>query len=378
MASNVDKFQTNAEHNAVDHTAAPFNLLSTAAHGSLNHAGITGVGVDAQNNGGAAQGPRARLNFIPSGAAGIAVVDNPGQSRIDVTVSAPSLPVFHSITLDATATAADINAALVAYNVVYLKPGVYTLAGTTITVPDEKQLIGLGTTAILSVGPSLNASVVLDSTRTTGDVILINERCQIRNIAVRGPGTSAATAFRHAPSDHFVIDNCSAHDFATGIGFEITGGAGRISSCFAIECGTGFEVTGDGGPAHVQVVEDCGAHLCTTMGFLLGGTNCKLIVRGCRARQCGTGFQYQGTGLAFLHLSGCFAYDSTGDGFSITNNHRGMTITGNYAESSGAWGIDFNIAGTPVALVHSNTGYLNTSGNFNLGPTVDAANNLSL
>ena len=49
-----------------------------------------GIGVTAQNNAGPLQGIQPTLNFIPSGAAGITVVDNPGQNRIDVTISAPA------------------------------------------------------------------------------------------------------------------------------------------------------------------------------------------------------------------------------------------------------------------------------------------------
>lgn len=75
MGTNIDRFVTSTEHAAIDHT------------------GITGVSVPSpyvqvQNNGGATEGPQPTINFIPSGAAGMAVANNPGMSRIDVTVSA--------------------------------------------------------------------------------------------------------------------------------------------------------------------------------------------------------------------------------------------------------------------------------------------------
>lgn len=73
MASNVDKYVTDDEH------------------ALINHTGIPGVGggasVQAQNNGGAIQGPQPTLNFIPSGATSVSVVENIGQNRIDVTIS---------------------------------------------------------------------------------------------------------------------------------------------------------------------------------------------------------------------------------------------------------------------------------------------------
>jgi microcystin-dependent protein len=47
-----------------------------------------GIGVTAQNNGGALQGSQPTLNFIPSGTIGVAVVENIGQNRIDITISA--------------------------------------------------------------------------------------------------------------------------------------------------------------------------------------------------------------------------------------------------------------------------------------------------
>jgi hypothetical protein len=92
MGKNIDDFLSGSEHNAITHKAAPFNLLDETAHDLLDHTGLTGVGggVDAQNNGGAAQGPRPRLNFIPSGGAGVSVVDDPGNNRINITISAPA------------------------------------------------------------------------------------------------------------------------------------------------------------------------------------------------------------------------------------------------------------------------------------------------
>ena len=77
MASNVDKFLEVSEHAAIDHTGIP---------------GVGGGGpsVQAQNNGGAVQGPQPTLNFIPSGGAGVSVVEDGGMNRIDITISAPS------------------------------------------------------------------------------------------------------------------------------------------------------------------------------------------------------------------------------------------------------------------------------------------------
>lgn len=49
-----------------------------------------GIGTTGQNNGGVLQGPQPTFNFIPSGGAGVSVVENVGQNRIDITISAPS------------------------------------------------------------------------------------------------------------------------------------------------------------------------------------------------------------------------------------------------------------------------------------------------
>jgi microcystin-dependent protein len=49
-----------------------------------------GIGTSGQDNGGALQGPQPTLNFIPSGGAGVSVVENVGQNRLDITISAPS------------------------------------------------------------------------------------------------------------------------------------------------------------------------------------------------------------------------------------------------------------------------------------------------
>jgi microcystin-dependent protein len=47
-----------------------------------------GVGVTAQNNGGALTGTQPTLNFIPSGIAGVTVVEDGGNNRLDITISA--------------------------------------------------------------------------------------------------------------------------------------------------------------------------------------------------------------------------------------------------------------------------------------------------
>ena len=65
-------------------------FVTTTEHGLIDHAGIDGVGTKGQNNSGPLQGPRPTLNFIPSGGAGVSVVENVGQNRIDITISAPS------------------------------------------------------------------------------------------------------------------------------------------------------------------------------------------------------------------------------------------------------------------------------------------------
>lgn len=49
-----------------------------------------GVGVTAQNNGGALTGTQPTLNFIPSGDAGIMVAEDVGNNRLDITISASS------------------------------------------------------------------------------------------------------------------------------------------------------------------------------------------------------------------------------------------------------------------------------------------------
>ena len=49
-----------------------------------------GVGVTAQANGGSLEGVQPTLNFIPSGGAGVSVVEDVGNSRLDITISAPA------------------------------------------------------------------------------------------------------------------------------------------------------------------------------------------------------------------------------------------------------------------------------------------------
>lgn len=76
MARNVDEFLTPPEHAAIDHTGIP---------------GVGGVAtplVQAQNNGGAILGPQPTLNFIPSGIASVSVVEDGGNSRLNITISA--------------------------------------------------------------------------------------------------------------------------------------------------------------------------------------------------------------------------------------------------------------------------------------------------
>ncbi len=50
-----------------------------------------GLGTTAQNNGGALIGPQPTFNFIPSGQAGISIVEDVGNNRLDITISS-SLP----------------------------------------------------------------------------------------------------------------------------------------------------------------------------------------------------------------------------------------------------------------------------------------------
>jgi len=47
-----------------------------------------GIGTTAQNNAGALQGPQPTLNFVPSGIIGLAVVEDVGNNRINITISA--------------------------------------------------------------------------------------------------------------------------------------------------------------------------------------------------------------------------------------------------------------------------------------------------
>jgi len=49
-----------------------------------------GLGVTAQNNGGALTGTQPTLNFIPTGGAGVSVVEDSGNNRLDITISAPT------------------------------------------------------------------------------------------------------------------------------------------------------------------------------------------------------------------------------------------------------------------------------------------------
>lgn len=99
MAKNIDEFLSDAEHEAVDHTAAPFSLLDGAAHDLRDHTGLPGVSsgpsVQVTNNGGATQGPQPTLNVIPSGSIGVSVVDDPGNSRVNLTISAPTPGITH-------------------------------------------------------------------------------------------------------------------------------------------------------------------------------------------------------------------------------------------------------------------------------------------
>jgi len=74
-------------------------FVTTTEHGLIDHAGIDGVGTKGQNNSGPLQGPRPTLNFIPSGGAGVSVVENVGQNRIDITISAPSGGGFTTVAI---------------------------------------------------------------------------------------------------------------------------------------------------------------------------------------------------------------------------------------------------------------------------------------
>jgi len=69
----------------------PYIIKSTQVGG--------GIGVTAQNNGGALQGSQPTLNFIPSGGAGVTVVEDVGQNRIDITISAPAASGFTSVSV---------------------------------------------------------------------------------------------------------------------------------------------------------------------------------------------------------------------------------------------------------------------------------------
>lgn len=108
MAKNIDDYLSGSEHDGVDHTAAPFNLLDEAAHDALDHTGLTGIqsgpSIQVTNNGGATQGPQPTLNVIPSGGVSLSAVDDPGNNRVNLTISAPTSGLIHMATFQTGVT----------------------------------------------------------------------------------------------------------------------------------------------------------------------------------------------------------------------------------------------------------------------------------
>lgn len=96
-----------------------------------------------------ATGPNGPANWADYQAQRALFPVTSGRTSQNAEAKVAAIPTSYSVTLVAGSTAAQINSALAANNVVALAQGSYTI-NTMITVPANKTLIGLGTGAILN------------------------------------------------------------------------------------------------------------------------------------------------------------------------------------------------------------------------------------
>ena len=319
---------------------------------------------------------------------------NLGVVLYDTTTIGAAYPALGlSIILDATATRADVQTALNTSNVetVYLRRGNYTWDNTTLTIPQGKSLIGLGSLTD-NTGISSASVVISYSGSSSNDFVDCAGSNRLANIHFNFQSHTATVGNVHAiqgansSGGHCYVDNC----YVTGYADNITTGApnyafyfvrATVTNCVAYDCSAGFLYQGHSNDLELQtLIDSCNASSCTfttSGGGGFRGLGGRYQVRNCRSNDNACdGFKEESGGGPWMYYN-CYAFNNTLHGFRMivtASSTIPCLITGSQAFNNDTGGMSMTSSGANASAIHSNA----VGGNLVFGyetTNVDAYNN---
>jgi hypothetical protein len=252
--------------------------------------------------------------------------------------------------LDSTATNANMTDALNNYDVVYLKPGVYSNITTTITVPNNKQLIGLSG----GVGSSSTymPQITLD---TTTAYVTLGYNALVEGIRFVFSLTTGGSFLRSTTDYNSRIRWCSFIGSGAGTtAYALSGSFKEISHVYMTACfgiNVGYNQTSYGGTTHINNIWWSG-HTTDTSIANVGlnitalATGSKLKVNDCyfyggvRAvyNALGSYCNFSNIVCDTQSLSSTYSFYNTGANNTFSNIHIRLantgTVNGFYSEGS--------------------------------------------
>ncbi len=263
-------------------------------------------------------------------------------------------------TLTSSATVAQINAALAANDIVYLRPGAYPTYTSALTVPTNKALIGLH-----GGGDHPDANGVrLSFNIAAGSAVFMNGYAFKNMIFNVVTGASTGNFFQIGTG---AGERIEFHNITVGLtnlwqGIVIEGNGSKLFDMRNVnitevpQAGSTPVVNlssgGAGGPNRGQIIENVhikanSAQASGKAGFRLAGS---YIVNGCSVIDMGgTGFELQGSavdGFALISVVGCRAENTGSHGFHDQTGGGWYTIHGNTANNCTGTGFLFGFGGT--------------------------------
>ncbi|HET6496471.1 MAG TPA: right-handed parallel beta-helix repeat-containing protein [Thermoleophilia bacterium] len=369
MTRSFDEAVTDTEHDALDHKIAPHNLLDATAHGLLGHTTpplslLDAAAHDLLNH---TIPPLSLLNSTTHNSdnhAGVTAIQPPSQAEAEAGVATtPRLWTSQRVgqavtaqsksgivTLDATATEVEINAALAlaTTSAVQLLPGNYSIAAS-ISVPQGKSLLGSGGGADFN-GEFGNGSRLL-FTNASSRLLLSSNHSRVGYLGIRLDTSSSfdlisssaeGIIVEHVGIDYNGNDARRAIQLTSGpsaVRYVVIDGSGQTSPNEAL-----IFISAPGNDQR-SVVEHCHVKNGNSHGIE--------VAQGVSVFNClSQGNAGQGIRLTNPDKLGiirdCMADQNGSDGFFVSGNSgtAPVVVAGCFADNNGGWGFNLAVNGT--------------------------------